>query len=107
MAGQKAPGPDGLPAETYRRYKKVLLPELLGVLNWSAMEGELPTSIMESTIVVIHKEGKDPLNISSCRPISLLSMDVKILAKVLAPRLTMVIQKLVHPDQSVLIPGRS
>lgn len=82
---------DGLPAETYRRYGKVLLPELLGVLNWAAVEGELPASMMESTIVVIHKKGKDPLNPSSYRPISLLSTDIKMLAKVLAARLNKII----------------
>lgn len=59
MAGQKSPGPDGLPAETYRRYGKVLLPELLGILNRSATEGKLPTSMMDSTIVVIHKKGRE------------------------------------------------
>lgn len=107
MAGQKSPGPVGFPTETYRHYGKVLLPELLRVLNWSALRGELPPSVMESTIIVIPKEGKDLLNPASYRPISLLNSDIKILAKVLAARLNKVIQKLVHPDQSGFIPGRS
>lgn len=75
-----------------------MLPELLRVLNWSAIGGDLPSSMMESTITVIPKEGKDSLNPASYRPISLLNSDTKILAKVLAARLNKVIQKLVHQD---------
>lgn len=102
MAGQKSPGPDGLPTEKYRHYRKVLLPDL----NCSATGGELPSSMMESTIVVIYKEGKNPPNTSSYRPISLLNTDIKILAKVLAARLNKIIQKLVHPDQLGFIPEK-
>lgn len=88
------------PGETYRYYGGVLLPELMRVFNWSEMRGELPPSMMESTIIVIPKEGKDPLNPASYRPIALLNSDTKILAKILAARLNKVIQKLVHSDQS-------
>lgn len=107
MAGQKSPGPDGLPTAAYKCYGQVLLPELLGVLNLSAVEGELPSSMMDSTIVMIHKEGIDPFNTSSYRPISLLSTYIKILPKVLATRFNQIIQKHIHPDQSGFIQGRS
>lgn len=42
MASQKCLGPDGLPNETYQHYGKVLLPELVWVLNWSIMGGRDP-----------------------------------------------------------------
>lgn len=91
MAGQKSPGPDGLPVKIYWHFGRVLLPELLRVLNWSAIGGDLPSSMMESTIIVTPKEGKDSLNPASYRPISLLNSDTKILEKVLAARLNKVL----------------
>lgn len=63
--------------------------------------------MMDSTIIPIHKEGKDPLDAASYRPIALLNTDIKILAKVLAARLNEVISKLIHPDQSGFIHGRT
>ncbi len=52
------------------------------------------------------KKGKDPEEVSSYRPISLLTNDQKILAKALSIRLSSVIDKLVHPDQTGFIPNR-
>lgn len=107
MEGQKSPGPDGLPVEIYRHYGKILLPELLMVLNWSVTGGVLLRSMMESSKITIHKEGKDPLDTASYRPIALLNSDVKMVATVLAARLNGVIQGLVHPHQLGFIPGRT
>lgn len=58
-------------------------------------------------MAVIHKEGKDQLEVSSYRPISLLCTDVKILAKVLATHLNRCIIGLINPDQLGFIPNRS
>ena len=107
LSNQKSPGPDGLPAEIYKQFGEVLLPELLKTLNWAIEGGRLPTSMLEAIIIVLQKEGKDQLDTSSYRPISLLCSDVKILAKVLATRINKFIQKLIHPDQSGFIPNRS
>lgn len=81
--------------------------ELLEVLNWVAREERLPSSVTEVTIIVLLKEGKDPLRVASYSPISLLCMDVKIWANVLAARLNRTIQKLIHPEQSGFKPDRS
>lgn len=99
MSIQKSPGPDGLPLEIYKHYGEVLLPELLKALEWAAEGGRLPSSMMEANIIVIQKEGKDQLEVSSYRPISLLCSDVKIVARALATRLNKHISKLVHLDQ--------
>lgn len=60
---------------------------------------------MESTIIVLPKEGRDLLNPSSYRPICLLGADVKILARILASRLKKIITKYIHPDQSGFMPN--
>lgn len=107
MANQKTPGLDGFPAEIYKRYEEMLLPELLKTFNSASEEGGLPLSMRDSTIIVLPKEGKDLLDPSFYRPIVLLGTDVKILAKILAEKLKKIIQNLVHMDQTGFIPNRS
>lgn len=67
----------------------------------------LPTSLHEALIVLIPKLSKDPRPCESYRPIALINVDIKILAKVLVRRLNNVIDKLIHPDQTGFILGRS
>ncbi|CAJ0958213.1 unnamed protein product [Ranitomeya imitator] len=107
MANGKAPGVDGFPAEIYKNFGEVLIPKLRVLLEEARSGGRLPASMREAIIVVIPKEGKDPTQPDSYRPISLLTTDVKLLAKVFAMRLTSVISGLVHSDQSGFMPDRS
>ena len=78
MANQKSPGPDGLPVEMYKYYGDILLPQLIKTLNGAAVEGKLPASMLEATVIIIPKDGKDPLDPVAYRPISLLCSDAKI-----------------------------
>lgn len=67
----------------------------------------MPESMEEAIIVLIPKPGKDPQDCASYRPISLLNVDAKILAKILATRLSLVISTLIHVDQRRFMPGKS
>lgn len=107
LQNNKSPGVDGLPLEIFKEYSEILLPELLAVYRAALEEGRLPDSMRQANIVVILKPGKDPLMVDSYRPISLLTADIKILAKILAQRLIRVITDLIHGDQSGFIPAKS
>lgn len=61
----------------------------------------------EAIIVLIPKQGKDLDLPESYRPISLLQVDIKILAKILALCLNQVILTLVHEDQADFMSGRN
>ena len=56
--------------------------------------------------VMLEKSGKDRLLIRNWRPISLLNLDYKIAAKSIATRITKVLSKLIHHNQSEFIKGR-
>lgn len=88
-------------------YLDLLILRLLKLYNAIFEGSDMPASMREATIVVIPKPGKDPHLPESYRPISLLQVDVKILAKVLAIRLNKVILSLVHSDQAVFMTGRN
>lgn len=102
----KAPGPDGFIIEFYKTFSHKLSPIFKKVFIEITEQKSLPPTMSQAIITVIHKKGKDPLKCDSYRPISLLSNDYKILAKILAARLNPVIQTLIHQDQTGFIAGR-
>lgn len=61
----------------------------------------------EAYIVLKPKPGKNLELHESYRPISLLQLDIKILAKILALRLNKVILTLIHPDQTGFMPAKN
>lgn len=107
LANNKSPGIDGLPNEIYGKFGDILLPQLLQVFQDASQTQQLPDSMQEAIIILLPKPGKDPLLPESYRPISLLPVDAKILAKVLATRLSRVITSLIHADQTGFIPEKS
>lgn len=106
MNSGKSPGPDGYPVEFYKRFSNQLAPLLLEVFNHSYSQGSLPATLRQASISLIHKKDKDPLNCASYRPISLLPVDVKILAKILARCLGPIMPLIISEDQTGFIAGR-
>ena len=107
IAKNKTPGMDGLPIEFYDSYEEVLAPKLRDMYMEAFEVGQLPSTMEEAMIVVLPKQGRDPLQVGSYRPLSMLNMDYKILSKVLANRLLPLVSSVVHNDQTGFIPGRS
>ena len=107
IARSRAPGRDGLPIEYYATYNEALATKLLEMYNEAWESGSLPPSLSEAVIVVLHKPGRDPQDVKSYRPLSLLNTDYKILSKVLANRLRRIIGDLIHPDHNGFIPTRN
>lgn len=106
LQSSKAPGPDGYTPKFYKTFTKDVAPLLLRVFNESFVRGSLPTTFYQATISLIHKKGKDPLEAASYRPVSLLNVDTKILAKLMATRLERVLPTIIHEDQTGFIKNR-
>lgn len=102
MKNGKAPGPDGFIIEFYKKFSGKLSSIFKEVFKEIIEQKILPPTI----ITVVHKRGKDCLKCNSYRPISLLSNDYMILAKILTVRLNPVMQSIIHQDKTGFIPGR-
>ncbi|CAM2100444.1 unnamed protein product [Caretta caretta] len=106
MPTNKSPGMDGLTVEFYRAFWDILGPDLVTVWAESLQSGVLPLSCRRAVLALLPKKG-DLRDLRNWRPISLLSMDYKIVAKAISLRLGSVMADMVHPDQTYTVPGRS
>lgn len=83
----KSLGPDGYSIAYYKKFSKILVPNLCNYLNALSENEETREESLLAYITLILKEGKDPASPGSYRPILLLNVDTKIFAKILADRL--------------------
>ncbi|KAJ8043435.1 hypothetical protein HOLleu_10515 [Holothuria leucospilota] len=80
MKGGKAPGSDGIPVEFYKRFWGTVGQDLRDVFVSAFLAGTLSPSQRTGVITLLPKSG-DPLEPKNKRPITLLNVDYKILAK--------------------------
>jgi hypothetical protein len=102
-----APGPDGIPYEVYKTLWRIIGPILFDSWKYSREVGTLPPSHLESTIVLLPKEGKDSGDIKNWRPITLSNCDLKIITKALSTKMACVLDQIIVNSQTAYVPGRS
>lgn len=81
MLNNKAPGPDGFLVELFKAFHTKLTPLLHSVFIESLSFSSLPPTLRQASISVLLKKDKDSDLCTSYRPISLMNVDAKILAK--------------------------
>ncbi|KAM7300105.1 hypothetical protein ISCGN_020669 [Ixodes scapularis] len=108
LATRKSPGVDGLGSQFYKMFSAQLCPILRDVYANVLMRGLLPPSMRQAVTVLIQKKNsKGTPKVDHFRPISLLTRDYKILAKILAKRLEWGLRDVVGEHQAYGIKGRT
>ncbi|CAM2098792.1 unnamed protein product [Caretta caretta] len=106
MPTNKSPGMDRLTVEFYRVFWDILGPDRVTVWAESLQSGVLPLSCRRAVLALLPKKG-DLRDLQNWRPVSLLIMDYKIVAKAISLQLGSVLADMIHPDQTYTVPDRS
>jgi hypothetical protein len=101
----KAPGPDGLHALFYKKFWHLVGNEITAAVLRAINERIIPNGWNETVIVLIPKVD-NPEEVSQFRPISLCNVVYKIISKMLAARLKVILPEIISPTQSAFVPGR-
>lgn len=102
----KSPGPDGFTTTYYKTFQDNLASPFLLAFNTILPSNPAAPDLLEADITVVPKVGKDPTSVTNYWTISLLNVDLKIFAKILANRLLPLFHSLIAKDQVGFILGR-
>ncbi len=102
----KSPCSDGLTAEFYKFLWIDIRLFLVDSIKYLIENGELSIEQKWGIITLIPKKEKNRLFLINWKPITLLNVDYKILAKSLANRLCKVLPHIINEDQTGYIKGR-
>jgi hypothetical protein len=106
MEHNKAPGPDGFPAEFYQTFWETIkadLLEMFGVLH----AGQLELFRLNFGEIILLPKVNEAERIQQYRPICLLNVSFKIFTKVATIRLNTVANHVVQPSQTAFMQGRN
>ena len=105
MAPHKAPSPDGMPSLIYQTYWMDIGVDVNQVVLSYLNSGSVLKLINHTFITLIPKV-KNPEKVTNFRPISLCNVIYKIISKVLANRLKLMLHSIISETQSAFIANR-
>jgi mannosylglycoprotein endo-beta-mannosidase len=106
MEHNKAPGPDGFPAEFYQTFWDTIKSDLLDLFN-VLHAGQLELFRLYFGEVILLPKVNQAERIQQFRPICLLDVSFKIFTKVATIRLNTVADHVVRPSQTAFMQGRN
>lgn len=107
MPNGKSPGFDGLPVELYKILWSRISDIFHKAINLCIQRGELMTSARKGVITLVPKKDRNLAFIKNWRPITLLNVEYKIIAKALASRIKNVLPDIIDAEQTRFMAGRS
>jgi hypothetical protein len=102
----KAPGPDGVPSQFFQDSYDDISKDLLAFVNEVLASGRLKASLNTSKISLLPKSG-DLTLVTNFRPISLLGVPYKLIAKLIANRMIQFLPLWIKQSQTAFVNGRS
>ena len=105
MHPNKSPGTDGMSPLFFQNYWNIVCIDVVNAVTSFFHTGNMLRAANETLITLIPKVD-NPLNLTQYRPISLCNTLYKIISKVLANRLKIVLNKCISESQSAFVPGR-
>lgn len=106
IISMESPRHDGLGAGFYKSIWEIIVNDLCISIQSFFQNHEFPSGINHTLIALILKK-EDAQTPADYRPISFCTSHYKIIAKVLANRMKLFLDKCIAPQQSAFIPGRS
>jgi len=106
MEHNKAPEPDGFPAEFYQVFWGTIKDDLMAMFAMFHKQ-ELPLYSLNFGTIILLPKCKDAIRIQQYRPICLLNVSFKIFTKVATNRISLVAHKVISPTQTTFRPGRN
>nr|GEY36777.1 RNA-directed DNA polymerase, eukaryota, reverse transcriptase zinc-binding domain protein [Tanacetum cinerariifolium] len=104
--GDRAPGPDGFTFKIFTILWDLLESDVTRFVHAFFLDSSFPKGCNSSFIALIPKVSNATL-VTDFRPISLIGCQYKIIGKILANRLGLVISSCISPKQSAFIKGRN
>ncbi|GJV57301.1 RNA-directed DNA polymerase, eukaryota [Tanacetum coccineum] len=101
----KSPGPDRFTFEFFQKYWKIMGQDIVAAVTEFVSTGKFPPGC-NSTFIALIPKIHDAKIIKDFRPISLIGSIYKIIAKILANRLILVIPDLINEVQTAFFPNR-
>jgi hypothetical protein len=106
MEHNKAPGPDGFPAEFYQACWEIIKDDLMELFQ-EFHSGNLPLYSLNFGTIILLPKSREATRIQQYIPICLLNVSFKIFIKVATNRISQVAQKVISPSQTAFMPGRN
>ncbi|KAM7306569.1 hypothetical protein ISCGN_010272 [Ixodes scapularis] len=105
---RKSPGIDGLGSSFYKAYVELLSPILREVFSDILKRRLLPPFMRQAvTVLIPNKKAQGTPEVGNFRPVSLLTSDYKILAKIIAKRLEWGLRDVIGEHQTYGVKGRT
>ncbi|XP_073358207.1 uncharacterized protein [Aegilops tauschii subsp. strangulata] len=106
METNKAPGPDGFPAEFYKKCWFIIKGDLLPLFH-DLFAGQLHLFQLNFGTITLLPKKAEAVRIEQFRPICLLNVSFKIFTKVGTNRLSQIAHAVVQPTQTAFMPDRN
>jgi len=105
LPSDKAPGPDGFNTDFVKKCMTIICADFYRLCN-DFYSGNICLQSINGSLITLAPKHDNAIKVSDFRPISLLNTSVKLITKLLANRLQLVLPQLIHKNQYGFIKHR-